>query len=122
MTHNHKHSNSEGAHGLFNWLFPSWANWFPVKLPFAAQTRQKIATDKPSDFAAIFTVSQLTQICVGCFSKYTLRKLFCSYHSDFKLRSKLSKNNKVTVSNKTSKECTKASSINAFDVLRILQA
>lgn len=47
VTHIHKHSNSEGAHGLFNRLFPSQANWSLVILPStAAQMREeKINSD-----------------------------------------------------------------------------
>lgn len=61
MTHNYKHSNSKGAHGLVNWLFPSQTNWSSVKQPSAAaEKREKITTDA----ADVATASQFQSICV----------------------------------------------------------
>ena len=63
VNHNHKHSNSEGTHGLFNWLFQSQANWSWVKLPSAAaQIREKITTGAAIRLCCSFTVPQLLQI------------------------------------------------------------
>lgn len=40
VTHIYKHSNSEGAHGLFTRFFPTQANWSSVKLPSTAAQMQ----------------------------------------------------------------------------------
>lgn len=65
MTHIHKHSNSEGANGLFNRLFPRQANWSLVKLPStAAQMRgEKINSDARQNHHLKSMTSIQKQIC-----------------------------------------------------------
>lgn len=45
VTHIHKHSNSEGAHGLFTRLVPSQANWSDSLLLLHRRREEKIHSD-----------------------------------------------------------------------------